>query len=145
MMVEKVLMIDDDEITLLLGEMVMEQNKFAHEIITLQDGQQGVDFYQELKNRQAQEDYTAQEAPKLILLDLNMPIMSGWEFLEEFSQHYQAYFPGTRVVILSSTIDPRDFARTAQYEFVVDFLHKPFSDISISSLRANQKLQGLFA
>ncbi|MGV3540458.1 MAG: response regulator [Rufibacter sp.] len=138
-MVKKVLLIDDDEITLLLGEMVMEQNGFAREVIKLQDGKEGVDFYRLLQ------ETAPQSAPELIFLDLNMPIMTGWEFLEEFSSNYMAAFPRTKVVIVSSSIDPRDFARSTQYDFVVDFINKPFTDEAITSLRQNQRLQGMFA
>ncbi len=129
-------MIDDDEINLMLCEMVLAQNAFAQKIIKLHDGQQGIDFYQDHATQGP-----AEPVPNLILLDLNMPIMNGWDFLDEFSAHYLTQFPKTRVVILSSSIDPLDVARAGQYPFVIEFLNKPLTDQAVHQLTMNQQLK----
>jgi CheY-like chemotaxis protein len=135
-MLEKVLLIDDDEISLLLCEMVLEQTAFAKQVIKLSDGKQGIDFYE----RQAQNLDATEAVPELIFLDLNMPIMNGWDFLEEFSAKYQAQFPKTRVAILSSSIDPHDVAKSKEYSFVIDFLNKPLTDADVLRLSKNEEL-----
>lgn len=61
--------------------------------------------------------------PSMILLDINMPIMDGWEFLEEYvKQRRQA-----KVVMLSSSNMPEDRARTDEFECVVDYFLKPIT------------------
>lgn len=141
-MMEKVLLIDDDEIALMLSELVIEQNAFSHEVVKLVNGKQGLDFFEnqakDLKQGQGA------EVPSLVFLDLNMPVMNGWDFLEGFAHAYQALFSQTRVVVLSSTVDPKDFVRARQYDFVADFLNKPLSDEALASLRANRELQNMF-
>ncbi|WP_066508114.1 response regulator [Rufibacter sp. DG15C] len=141
-MVDKVLLIDDDEIALMLSELVLELNGFAQKVVKLTNGKQGLDFFENLTA--GLQDVAASEAPSLVFLDLNMPIMNGWDFLDGFLRKYQVLFPETRVVVLSSTVDPEDFARAKQYDFVVDFLNKPLSDEALSGLRTNSKLQNLF-
>ena len=141
-MIDKVVLIDDDEIALMLCEMVIEQNDFTQQVVKLTDGKQGLDFFEQQVTRLTQGQ--GKEAPSLVFLDLNMPVMNGWDFLDGFSHRYQTQFPDTRIVVLSSTVDPRDFMRAQQYDFVADFLNKPLSDDSITGLRANSKLQNLF-
>lgn len=140
---EKVLLIDDDETTLLLCEFIMERYDFAKEIIKCTNGQEGLDYfdnYLELKNRGIEET-----APKLVFLDLNMPIMNGWDFLEDLYTNFPQVLPETRVVILSSTVDPQDFERSLKYDIVVDFVNKPLNQASLSHLRNNQKLKPIFS
>lgn len=141
-MLEKVLLIDDDEIALMLSEMVIDQNDLTEEVVKLTNGKQGLDFFEDQADGLTQG--RNKEAPSLVFLDLNMPVMNGWDFLDGFSQNYQSLFPDTRVVVLSSTVDPKDFVRAGQYDFVADFLNKPLSDEAILSLRANSKLHNLF-
>ncbi len=66
---------------------------------------------------------TNSQNPDLILLDLNMPIMSGWDFLEEVSKLIPS--PPTSVVILTSSINPEDITRSEDYSIVKTLLHKP--------------------
>jgi CheY-like chemotaxis protein len=141
-MVDKVLLIDDDEIALMLSELVIELNEFAQQVVKLTNGKQGLDFFENLAT--GLQHAKTKEAPSLVFLDLNMPIMNGWDFLDGFLRKYQVLFPSTRVVVLSSTVDPQDFARAKQYDFVVDFLNKPLTDDALLGLRANRNLHNLF-
>jgi CheY-like chemotaxis protein len=61
--------------------------------------------------------------PDLILLDLNMPIMDGWQFLEEFSRSQPA--KKIALYVVSSSIDPVEHRRAASYHVVSNFFIKP--------------------
>jgi CheY-like chemotaxis protein len=120
-MLNKVFFIDDDSVALMLNRKLIEKTSFANEMITALNGKIALDYYQDLLNQpEVPEDY-----PNLVFLDLNMPIMDGWEFLEEFSKPAFKRFENTRIVVLSSSIDPADLHRSQQYSMVVDFVQKP--------------------
>jgi CheY-like chemotaxis protein len=115
------LCIDDDPITIMLSKMVMTRAAYANEIVTAQNGEEALVYLDRLMNENS-------PIPDLIFLDLNMPIMGGWEFLDAFSdEKYRSYFAKSKVIVLSSTIDPRDIEKSKSYEMVLDFMSKPIS------------------
>ena len=73
--------------------------------------------------------------PQLVFLDLNMPVMNGWDFIEKFSLDTNSAFKNTKVIILSSTIDPADFNRAKQYNVVSHFLSKPITQAMLEYLK----------
>lgn len=121
----RVLCIDDDSITLMLCKATIKQASFSEEIDTALNGQDAIEYYEDLLNKSV--DGESYSYPQVIFLDLNMPILSGWEFLDEFMNRYYLKFNKTRVVILSSTVDHRDRERAAEYPIVMDFYSKPIT------------------
>lgn len=118
-MLERILCIDDDPITLMLCKKVISKANFGKEIIVAHNGQEALDLL--IK-------YNKEEAlPELVFLDLNMPVMNGWDFLNEISKNSLEKFKNTKVIILSSTIDPADYERSKEYKLITHFLSKPIT------------------
>ncbi|HMV45026.1 MAG TPA: response regulator [Leptospiraceae bacterium] len=128
----KVLCIDDDAITLMLCTTTIKKSGLSSEIITLLNGQEGVDYYNKLTSTIGYENHSFY--PDLIFLDLNMPILNGWEFLDYFMEDHYPKLQKTKVVILSSTVDPRDKEKAKQYPIVIDFFSKPITNEMLSKL-----------
>jgi len=129
-MLKKVFCIDDDPITLMLCKKVMQRVEFAHEIETLQNGVEAVDFFDNQQNS------NQENIPELIFIDLNMPIMNGWEFLDIYlKKEYNKKFK-THFIILSSTIDPKDVQKSKSYPMVIDFLSKPITKTMLEELKS---------
>lgn len=125
-MLNKILCIDDDAITLMLCKKVITKAEFSNEIDTALNGEDALKYLDNIIK--IKHDDTNIVLPQLIFLDLNMPIMNGWEFLDVFSQeNYKSTFFDTKVIILSSTIDPKDIEKSKSYSMVTDFLSKPIS------------------
>lgn len=70
--------------------------------------------------------------PSLILLDLNMPVLDGWQFLDEFVKLTPA--KKITVYIVSSSIDEADHQRAAEYESVSDFIIKPITEANLHDI-----------
>lgn len=130
-MLDTILCIDDDAITLMLCKKVIIKSSFSHEIITAQNGEEALQYFKTLKEVQNQ----SKGLPKLIFLDLNMPVMGGWEFLDHFNTPEFAEFKTIKVVVLSSTIDPEDLEKSKQYPMVIDFLSKPITQAMLEYLK----------
>ncbi|WP_413997693.1 response regulator [Flavobacterium sp. W1B] len=124
-MLDLILFIDDDPITLMLCKKTIAKTSFSHEIITAKNGEEALHYYDSLK--QDAYEGRAKKLPQFIFLDLNMPVMGGWEFLDCFSSSDYSDYNSTKVVVLSSTIDPEDLEKAKKYPMVIDFLPKPIS------------------
>jgi CheY-like chemotaxis protein len=125
-MLNLILCVDDDPITLMLCKKVICKTTFSNEIVTAQNGEEALNYFNSIKieNRNS----NSKRQPELIFLDLNMPVMGGWEFLDCFSgADYSDFNTTTKVVILSSTIDPEDLEKAKTYPMVIDFLSKPIT------------------
>jgi CheY-like chemotaxis protein len=73
-----------------------------------------------------------------------MPVMNGWDFLEDYLMKYSDRVPDTKVVIISSTVNPEDFLRANRYEIVIDFINKPLTTDGLLELKENEQLINYF-
>ena len=77
-MIHRILCVDDDPITVMLCKKVILKAEFAKHVDTAQNGEDALHYFDNLMLAK-EHDY-----PQLIFLDLNMPVMGGWEFLDNF-------------------------------------------------------------
>lgn len=127
-MLDRILCVDDDPITLMLYKMVITKAEFSKTIDTASNGEEALGYF---KRKQENED---NELPQLIFLDLNMPVMGGWEFLDLFSILKADEYKNIKVIVLSSTIDPQDIEKAKSYANVIGFRSKPISKEMLDEL-----------
>jgi len=129
-----ILCVDDDPITLMLCKMVISKASFSKEIITAQNGEEALNYFDNLKLNNLGEKIN--RYPTLVFLDLNMPIIDGWDFLDHFyKEEYTSFFKDTKVIVLSSTIDPADINKSKTYPMVIDFISKPITKEVLENLK----------
>ena len=132
-MLDKILCVDDDPITLMLCRKVVERVGFAKEIITAKHGLEAIEYFDNLFEESKVNDSIVY--PKLVLLDLNMPVLDGWEFLETYMRkEYDNLFSSTKFIVLSSSVDPYDINRSQRYP-VIGFLSKPITKEMLENLK----------
>jgi len=127
-MLDIIMCVDDDPITLMLFKKIVEKASFAKEIVNAMNGEEAITFI----NAITYED----SKPQLIFLDLNMPIMSGWEFLDLFNNSTYYKLNNTKIIILTSTIDPEDIKKSKTYPNVIEFLSKPITVEMLNYLKS---------
>ena len=133
-MYKKILCVDDDPITLMLCKKVIQKSEFSEVIDIANNGEDALKYLDAIKGGHISDpDFIL---PELMFLDLNMPVMGGWEFLDEMTEkNYITHFPNLKVIVLSSTIDPKDIEKSKSYPMVLDFLSKPITREMLESLK----------
>lgn len=124
---QTVLLVDDDNACNFFNRRLL---KNKHSITQVQEARNGRDALAIIK--QAAEGN--QTLPNLIFLDLNMPVMSGWEFLNEFKKLPDAVKQQVVIIILSSSINPDDKARAKTYAEVAAYENKYLNDESLARI-----------
>lgn len=113
----KILLVDDDPIFLTLAELAIKKESDKVEIYKAMNGEEAINF---LKS----------QSVDIIFLDLNMPVMNGWEFLEALPQIENW---GKQIYVLTSSIDPSDQRKADENPLVTSMLEKPLDRDKISS------------
>lgn len=117
---QNVLLIDDNEIDNFINERIISTSYFAKNIIVKKSAQDALNYMKEIRNEK--------DLPEIIFLDLNMPVMDGFGFLQEFAKMEDKIKNHCKVVVLSSSISPEDIDRASTNPYVFKYLNKPLSD-----------------
>ncbi len=130
-MFRKVMVVNDDEISLFVSSKMISKTAFAADVITAGNGLKALQVFDQLLLNSR----TPSDVPELVFLDLHMPVMDGWEFLEVFTEKYAYIFPSVRFVILSSSIDPDDIFKLNRFSTVIDLIRHPISFEILNELK----------
>ena len=112
--------IDDDEIYVFLTKRLIEKTHLFEKVLVFKNGLEGLNFIKENVNNAA-------SLPELILLDLSMPVMNGWQFLDEFMKLYPKNESNIKIYISTSSISPNDVERAKHISVVSNYIVKPIS------------------
>ncbi|MCL5245987.1 response regulator [Cellulophaga sp. 20_2_10] len=127
---KSILLIDDDDATNFLHKMVINKLNCTEEIVIKTNGEEGIDYLKtEVDGKYPQ--------PNLILLDINMPIMNGWEFLQEYKKLQQNQKAETVVVMLTTSLNPDDKERALGLTVINDFKSKPLTTVGLKDILDN--------
>lgn len=123
--------VDDDPVFVFATKKVMEMADFCNAFMVFHNGKQALDNLTAIIKSEG-------NLPDIILLDLNMPVMDGWQFLDEFIK-----VPSPKeitIFIVSSSIDPEDVNKAKSYDAVNNYVVKPITrDVLADILRSLNK------
>ena len=112
--------VDDDDIFVFQTTKIIEQTNLVDLIKVFGNGLDAINFLKENKNN-------VDALPDIILLDLSMPIMNGWQFLEEYNKLNPTIGKKITIYICSSSISPDDITRAKTISEVSDYIIKPIT------------------
>lgn len=118
-----ILLIDDDDATNFIHQIVIRKARITEEIVTCLNGKQALEF---LTNN-GEYSNTENLQPSLILLDINMPVMDGWEFINAYQKLPQSIKSQIVIVMLTTSYDPDDMDKANGIPEIAEFEKKPLS------------------
>lgn len=128
--IDKACIVDDDPIFIYGTKRLMAEIDFCESVVIYENGQDALDGLNAMTA-------SGENLPSVIFLDLNMPIMNGWEFLEDFMKIPNHNRDKIIVYIISSSVDPRDLERIKDYPVVNNYILKPVSSDDLKTVLKN--------
>jgi CheY-like chemotaxis protein len=119
------LVIDDDDINIFIIKKIVAKTGYDVEMVAKNNGQLAIDYLATLEDG-------SEKFPHLMLIDINMPILNGWEFLEAYDQLRLKQKPD--MYMLSSSVYENDIEKAKTYQKIKGFISKPLSIERLSEL-----------
>ena len=116
--IDTLYLIDDDEVFLFLTEKIVAYSNKVKNIQTFKNGYEAIEHLKSVKDQ-------PENLPDVIFLDISMPVMDGWNFLEEYKNFNDSFGKKIYVYIITSSIDPKDYEKARSVNEVTDFIIKP--------------------
>ena len=124
-----ILLIDDNETSNFLNERLLKRMDLTDHIQVVTNGKQALDYLEKVSREPGQH-----VKPELILLDINMPVLDGFEFLDLFQQLDARVREGVRIAMLSTSNHPQDTGKAGEYNAF--YLTKPLTIEKMEALLA---------
>src|ERR1700748_3682093 len=128
-----VLLVDDDEINNFISIKLIKKALLNTEIVACLNGKFAIDQLVEMQKK------GPEKLPDYILLDINMPIMNGWEFLDEYKRLNIDPLGKCKIFIISSSVFSTDINQARSYPLVRNFISKPLSVEKIKEMFETEK------
>lgn len=114
----QVFLIDDDELHSLSVQRMLKKSSYNIKLTVFKDGEKALDYFNN--------NTEAKNLPDIILLDINMPIVDGWDFLDEFEKIKPTLEKNIDIYMVSSSVDAFDIVR-AKTQKIKDYIIKPIT------------------
>ncbi len=126
-----ILLIEDDRATNFIHKLAIKELQVDARVEVCLNGREGLDY---LTCQGAYKDNGQYPRPGIIFLDINMPLMDGWEFLEAYNQLHDAQKGNIVLMMVSSSNNPDDQRRALHENTVAGFIHKPLTSAVIEGI-----------
>lgn len=116
--IHSLFIVDDHDLYRLVTKQLIETSTLVKKVVTFPDGEKAIESLKASKE---------EDLPEVIFLDISMPVMDGWEFLDEFKRIKSTLGKKITIYIISSSINPADIERAKSISEVTDFIIKPLT------------------
>ncbi len=120
-----VMLVDDNEIDNLINLKMIEAAAFSTKILTHTGAKSALEYLKSIEIMAG--DDLEKFLPEVLFLDIDMPLMDGFQFLEEYAALSQRAKEYIKIIMLTSSINPQDLSKSRKNNYVIQFYNKPLS------------------
>lgn len=124
MILEKVLIIDDDDLSIFLMGLTIDDIDFIKAYDSVTSGWEALKYLEKIDTN----------APEVIFVDLNMPEMDGYEFIQHYEEKFAKIYPKTKIIVVTSSQRESDKTRSLSFNTVKGYIHKPLQEKEIRKI-----------
>jgi len=117
------LLIDDNYIDNFVTRRILESGDFAEKVVVIQSATEAIEILR-----------SGEVRPDVIFLDIRMPMMGGFEFLQEYDKLIIEGKQSIKIFMLSSSLDPTDLKKSSNNKYITSFVHKPLTQKSLDDI-----------
>lgn len=125
--------IEDNPANIFWMEELISEVRFCEQLLVFRNGKEALDGLGEAIVKKT-------NLPDVIFLDLNMPVMDGWEFLDELTKVAPSTNDPILIYIVTSSINPSDLIKSREYEMVTNYIVKPITIDQLKEILSNIKI-----
>lgn len=126
-----VMLIDDNEIDNFINQKMIEGCNFADKVYVHTSGRSALEF---LQNIDRNENFPRELIPQVIFLDISMPMMDGFQFVDEFEKLSNNIREGVKIMLLTSSINPLDQQKSTSIATIANYMNKPLTKDHLANL-----------
>ncbi|PTX12253.1 response regulator receiver domain-containing protein [Pontibacter mucosus] len=127
-----ILLIDDDDTTNFLNKRLLDRMEVSNHIRTFVNGKQAFDYLYNVSNKNYEVESSEYFQPELIFLDINMPVMDGFEMLDLYERLNPEFRKKIVMVVLTTSTHPQDTANSKKYN--AEYIIKPLTAEKVNRL-----------
>jgi CheY-like chemotaxis protein len=131
------MLIDDNEIDNLINQKMIEASNISQFIYIHSGARSAIEFLKNIEKLPA--EVSKKILPDVIFLDIDMPLMDGFQFLDLFDKLHEETKKKCKIVMLTSSINPSDINKSKNYAYVKKYINKPLTQQNLVSLNLEDK------
>lgn len=116
---KNVMLVDDDYATNYLHQLFLEESGRVENVLVAKSADEALAILKE--------GFETGQVPEIIFLDINLPAKNGWEFIDEYSEIVGEVSNNSKVIMLSTSENPRDMEKSKEYKLIKEYRIKPLS------------------
>jgi len=125
--IREILLIDDNEADNYLHSLIIEEVDCAEQVTAVNNGKEAIKYISQLLEE-------GKNWPELIFLDINMPVMDGWEFLDAYNELKGIEEHPKIIMMLTTSLNPDDRSTAEENKRVTSFMNKPLTIESLTAI-----------